>query len=48
MVVAAAVWVLRVARVSREVTPRVTRAGVLSGGIQKLIQDMTTIRTEGM
>lgn len=34
--------------VSKEVTPRVTLAGIASGLIQKAIQDMTTIRAEGM
>jgi len=41
-------WVFWVARVSSEVTPRVTRAGIASGFIQNDIQDMTTIRAEGM
>lgn len=35
-------------RVSSDVTPRVTRAGMASGLIQKAIQDMTTIRADGM
>lgn len=35
-------------RVSNEVTPSVTRAGIASGFIQKAIQDMTTMRAEGM
>lgn len=34
--------------VRSEVTPSVTRAGIASGLIQKAIQDMTTIRAEGM
>lgn len=35
-------------RVNSDVTPRVTRAGMASGLIQKAIQDMTTIRADGM
>ena len=34
--------------VRREVTPKVTLAGIASGLIQKAIHDMTTIRAEGM
>ena len=37
-----------VERVRREVTPSVTRAGTASGLIQKLIQDIITIRHVGM
>lgn len=39
---------LKLPRVRRDVTPRVTRAGIASGFIQKAIQDMTTISAEGM
>lgn len=35
-------------RVRSDVTPRVTRAGMASGLIQKAIHDITTIRAEGM
>lgn len=35
-------------RVSSDVTPRVTRAGIASGLIQNAIQDMTTINADGM
>lgn len=35
-------------RVSSDVTPRVTRAGIASGLIQNAIQDMTTISADGM
>lgn len=35
-------------RVSSEVTPRVTRAGMASGLIQKEIHDMMTMRADGM
>lgn len=35
-------------KVSKEVTPSVTRAGMASGFIQNEIHDMTTIRAEGM
>ena len=35
-------------KVSNEVTPRVTLAGIASGLIQKLIQDITTINPDGM
>lgn len=34
--------------VRSDVTPSVTRAGIASGLIQKAIQDMTTIRAEGI
>jgi hypothetical protein len=35
-------------KVSKEVTPRVTLAGIASGLIQNAIQDMTTMRAEGI
>jgi len=35
-------------KVSREVTPSVTRAGIASGLIQNDIHDMTTIKPAGM
>lgn len=35
-------------KVSREVTPNVTLAGIASGFIQKEIQDITTINADGM
>ena len=43
-------WLLAccVDRVSKLVTPRVTLAGTASGLIQKLIQDIMTIRQVGM
>lgn len=34
--------------VSREVTPKVTRAGIASGFIQNDIHDITTISADGM
>lgn len=39
-------WLLP--KVSKEVTPRVTLAGMASGLIQNEIQDMTTMRADGM
>ena len=42
------VSVIFIPKVSREVTPSVTRAGIASGLIQKLIQDITTINPDGM
>lgn len=41
-------WEYWVAMVSMDVTPRVTRAGVASGLIQKDIQDSMTMSTVGM
>lgn len=39
---------LNLPNVSKEVTPRVTRAGIASGLIQKEIQDITTISADGI
>ena len=35
-------------KVSKEVTPKVTLAGIASGLIQNDIQDITTINADGM
>lgn len=42
------VGIFYIPKVSKEVTPSVTRAGIASGLIQNDIQDMTTINADGM
>lgn len=38
----------KIPKVSKEVTPNVTRAGIASGLIQNDIHDMTTINADGI